>query len=163
MICGLQVSLISVITLLSPDMELLVFGRSYTRARHELWRELHHQGWVGSSCAFQRGCNPLEQLFMEPGNYWGWKRPLRTSRPTVNLTLPSPLVNIKNSEKPWEVVGKWLILQFLKGLERPLALGLSTCSNSRNSPAAALDVSYLEPVWKNRQLEQDTEEKRSLR
>lgn len=61
------------------------------------------------------------------------------------------------------VVGKWLILQFLKGLERPLALGLSTCSNSRNSPAAALDVSYLEPVWKTRQLEQDTEEKRSLR
>lgn len=41
-----------------------------------------------------------------------------------------------------------MILQFLKGLERPLALGLSTCSNNRNSPAAVLDLSYLKPVWK---------------
>ncbi|KAK4833008.1 hypothetical protein QYF61_027110 [Mycteria americana] len=38
-------------------------------------------------------CSLLLQILTESQNHIGWKRPLRSSSPTVNLTLPSPPLN----------------------------------------------------------------------
>lgn len=121
-------------------MELLVFGMSCT------------MGVSGEQLCFPKRMEPMGKAarvgFAEPWNHWGWinngQGALSSSGQLVNVALP---LNSKDNQKPWEGAGKYLILQFLKGLEKPLALGLPTCSANRNS-AALLEVSYLKPVWK---------------
>lgn len=67
MICDVQLSLISILTPPSAEMELQVFGMSSTMAWQELWHELQQQGWVVLSREDGTHWNSCQ--FVEPWNY----------------------------------------------------------------------------------------------